>query len=216
MREHNFMKNFFLYHYKRVEQKRIRGFTLPLTLILSVIILTISAGISIILAKELYFSRLSRQSQIAYYAADNGLMCALMIDDHYTDPSTGIGIFEYNNLVTASSTLDNINVDRVSRGYVAITLNDIKCATSAVFDPIATGYAISTSTRMSPTGNQETLYTTTFSMRMDLGDSTYRCATVMVSKTATYRQVISRGFASCGTVGTVPIERAIVNTTEGI
>lgn len=197
-------------------RKGIRGFVLPLTLILSIIILTISAGISIILAKELYFSRLSRQSQIAYYAADNGLMCALMIDDHFIDPTTGIGIFQYNNLVSASSTLENINVDRVARGFPQITLNDIKCATSEIFDTNVTGYSLTPFTRVAANGTEETGETTTFSMKMDLGDGTYRCATVIVNKTATYRQVISRGFASCATTGLIPVERAVVNTTQGI
>jgi hypothetical protein len=71
---------------------------LPLTLIICVIILTISAGISIILAKELYFSRLSRLSQVAYYAADDGMMCATMIDDKYIDPDTGLVFSHTPNL----------------------------------------------------------------------------------------------------------------------
>lgn len=193
-----------------------RGFVLPLTLIISVIILTISAGISIILAKELYFSKLSRQSQAAYYAADSGLMCALMIDDHYIDPTTGIGIFQYNNLVTAEASLANINAERGARGYPSLTLNDIKCATSAVFNAAESGYSLAPFSRVDDAGNPESGQTTTFSMRMDLGDGTYRCATVLVNKTSTYRQIISRGFASCATAGQVPIERAIVNTTIGI
>lgn len=205
------MKNFFLHYHDKHGQKAIRGFVLPLTLILSIIILTISAGISIILAKELYFSKLSRQSQVAYYAADDGLMCALMIDDHYVDPTTGIGIFQYNDLVTASVTLANINAERISRGYDALSLNDIKCATSEIFNAAVSGYHTeSTEIRI----NDEPIQATTFSMRMDLGDDTYRCATIVVNKTSTYRQIISRGFASCVTTGTIPVERAIVNTSK--
>ena len=188
---------------------------LPLTLVVCVIILTISAGISIILAKELYFSKLTRQSKVAYYAADNGLMCALMIDDHYVDPATGIGIFPYNNLVTTQSVLDKINAERVERGYAAITLNSIKCATSEIFNTTVSGYAVSPFTYINPEGGQEVGQTATFSMRMDLGDSTYRCTKVSVNKTSSYRQIISRGFASCDTAGLTPVERAVVNTSEG-
>ena len=194
----------------------VRGFVLPLTLVVCAIILTISAGISIILAKELYFSKLTRQSQVAYYAADNGLMCALMIDDHYVDPATGIGIFQYNNLVTAQSVLDSINAERQARGYSAITLNDIQCATSEIFDSSATGYELTPFSYVNSGGIAESGLTTKFSMRMDLGDGMYRCANIEVNKTPTYRQIISKGFASCSTTGTFPVERAIVNTSDNI
>lgn len=205
----------FLLHY-HAPRRTIRGFVLPLTLVISAIILTISAGVSIILAKELYFSKLAKQSQIAYYAADNGLMCALMIDDHYVDPATGIGIFQYNNLVTAQSVLDSINAERQARGYPAITLNDIRCATSEIFDSAVTGYELTPFSYVNSAGNTESGQTTKFSMRMDLGDGAYRCANIEVNKTASYRQIISKGFASCLTTGMFPVERAIVNTSDSI
>lgn len=193
---------------------RTRGFVLPLTLIVCVIILTIATGISVILAKELYFSKLSRLSQIAYYAADSGLMCATMIDDKYIDPETGLGIFEYNNLVTSQSVLDKINVSRVVNGQSAITLADIKCATSDIFDETATSFAVTPFSRTDTAGNPDNGQTSTFNMRMDLGGGEYRCATVVVNKTSKYRQIISRGFASCNSVFAYPIERAIVSTAE--
>lgn len=189
---------------------------LPLTLIVCVIILTIATGISIILAKELYFSKLSRLSQVAYYAADNGLMCTTMIDDQYIDPDTGSGIFQYNNLVTSQMVLDKVNTARVAKGLTAITLNDIKCATSDVFDSSITSFAIAPFTRIDSAGSPDDGQATTFNMRMDLGDGEYRCATVIINKTTTYRQIISRGFASCNSVFAYPIERAIVSTAESV
>lgn len=207
------MKLFFI---KKIHTTRIRGFVLPLTLIICVIILTIATGISIILAKELYFSKLSRLSQIAYYAADSGLMCATMVDDKYVDPETGLGIFEYDNLVSSQAVLDKVNISRVANGLATITLNDIKCATSAIFDDSVSSFTITPFVRLDSAGNPDTGQTSTFDMRMDLGEEEYRCATVTVNKTSKYRQIISRGFASCNSVFAYPIERAIVSTAESI
>lgn len=196
--------------FKRIERVRTRGFVLPLTLIICLIILTVATGISIILAKELYFSKLSRLSQVAYYAADNGLMCATEIDDKYLDPETGLGIFQSDNLTTSQQVLDKINVLRQANGLPAIALTDIKCATSPIFSAAApTSYSVSSFTHDTPNDGMQS----TFSMTMDLGDGTFRCATVTVYKTPKFRQFISRGFASCNSTGAFPIERAVVSTT---
>jgi hypothetical protein len=192
---------------KKFSLVRMRGFVLPLTLIVCVIILTIATGISIILAKELYFSKLSRLSQVAYFAADNGLMCATMIDDKYVDPETGLGIFQYNDLVTSQMVLDKVNANRQANGQGTVMLNDIKCATSEIFNSAVTEYAVTPY----PEKNGRT---TTFKMKMDLGGGDYRCATVVINKSATYRQIISRGFAFCNSTLQYPIERAIVSTSE--
>jgi hypothetical protein len=207
------MKSFStLLHAKTIKAK---GFVLPLTLIICVIILTISAGVSIILAKELYFSKLSRLSQVAYYAADNGMMCATMIDDKYVDPDTGLGIFQYANSPIPQEVLDKVNAQREAQGVTAdISLNSIKCATSDIFNASVSGYAVAPFSRTNSQGATDSGKTTTFSMTMDLGDGTTRCATVIINKTSKYRQVISRGFASCSTTSAYRIERAIVGTTE--
>lgn len=202
------------------KKKQIRGFVLPFTLVISIIILTISAGISIILAKQLYFSKLSRLSKVAYYAADNGLMCALMVDDHYVDSSTGIGIFEYDPLLAQETSpqavMEKVNAERSARGYSPVAIDEIKCATSEIFKSAVSGYATSPFARVTESGTSESGRATSFNMRMDLGDGTERCATIVVNKTPTYRQIVSRGFASCGSVGTIPIERAIVHTSDNI
>jgi hypothetical protein len=192
----------------------LAGFVLPLTLVICVIILTIATGISIILTKELYFSKLSRLSQIAYYAADNGLMCATMVDDQYIDPTTGLGIFQYADTPTSQTVLDGVNTRRTAQGLGNLTLNSIKCATSAVFEASVSGFSVLSFSRVDSNGNVDNGKTTTFNMRMDMGNSEYRCATVVVNKTPSYRQIISRGFASCSTVYAYPIERAIVSTSE--
>lgn len=202
---------------KSIPRKHIpspRGFVLPLTLVVCVIILTIATGISVILAKELYFSKLSRLSQFAYYAADTGLMCATAIDDRFVDPETGYGIFPYSNLVTSQMVLDKVNEQREDRGYNPIQLDQIECATSEIFDQAESNITTAPFTRVDDGGNVESGQTTTFNMQMDTGGNTTRCATVIVNKTATYRQIISRGFASCDSVFGFPIERAVVSTSE--
>ena len=191
-----------------------KGFVLPLTLVICMIMLAISSGISIILAKELYFPRVSRLSQVAYYAADDGMMCALTIDDTYPDPDTGIGIFQYADTPTSQDVLDKINTIRAANSLAPITLNTIKCATSDIFNASITHLTISPFSRTDSQGNPEAGKSTVFSMTMDLGDGTTRCAEVTVNKTAKYRQVISRGFATCSVTSAFRIERAIVSVSQ--
>ena len=195
-----------------------RGFVLPFSLIVCLIILTISSGITIILVKQLYFSKLSRQSEQAYYAADDGILCATMVDDKYTESSTGLGIFPYNPLIdpatSIQATLDNVNTERVANGLSAISLNDIRCAASAIFDGSISSFAVTPFSRTLSSSIVDEGYASTFSMKMDLGDGTFRCAQVTVNKTSTYRQIISRGYGVCNDTSSHPIERAVVNTTD--
>ncbi len=207
----------------KINKKSVRGFILPLTLLVCSIILVVASGISAILSKELYFSKISRESQIAYYAADDAMICAIMVDNKYVDPATGSGIFPHDSDPTADPTnsmqqvLNKVNLNRQYRGLNSLSLNDIKCATVAIFDTSPSGAnftsVVSPVPRVNSGGESETEWISTYSMRMDLGDGTYRCAKVKVSKTNKYRQIIARGFTSCD-AGAHPIERAIVNTTE--
>lgn len=195
-----------------------KGFVLPLALLVCTIILAISTGISTILTKELFFSKLSRDSQVAYYAADDGMMCATMIDDTYVDPITGIGIFPYDPLVDGAvsiqNTLNQVNSQRAGRGYSSVSLHSIRCATSAIFDPSVTSFAVASYSHVNSSGVTENGRTSVFSMRMDLGGGATRCARIIVNKTATYRQIISRGFSNCGVTGLQTVERAVISTTE--
>jgi hypothetical protein len=209
MLEANFMK-----FISTVVKGLRKGFVMPLTLVICVIILTISSGITLILTKELYFSRLSRLSQVAYYAADDGMMCAVMIDDGYLDPDTGLGIFEYTAGLTAQNVLTKINNNRTANGLPSISLNSIKCATSDIFNTAVSGYATSPYSRTNSQGAIENGRTSTYSMTMDLGGGTTRCAQVTINKTSKYRQIISQGYANCTTTSLYRIERAIVSTTE--
>ncbi len=197
-----------------------KGFILPLTMLICTIVLLISSGITVILSKQLYFSKLSKLSQIAYYSADNGVACTVMIDDKYYDPDTGYGIFPHDPLVepttAIANTLEQVNLARQVRNLSTLTLTDLKCATSPIFDidPDTSNTTFTAFSRLNSQGVTENGYTTSFTMRMAIGDGNYRCARVTVNKTANYRQIISRGFATCQQNLKQSVERAVVNTTE--
>ncbi|MEI6810587.1 MAG: hypothetical protein WCK60_00880 [Candidatus Nomurabacteria bacterium] len=198
--------------------KSSHGFVIPFTLLVCAIILSVSTGISLILAKELYFSKLSRDSQDAYYAADNGLMCAIAIDDAYIDPDTGSGIFQYSNLNDASAVLNKVNEERALKSFNALNLyggNSIKCATSEIFDPITNSFKVDPYQRENTSHVTEYGKSSSFMLHMNLGDGTTRCAKVIVNKTGMYRQIISQGYAEClDTRSKYPVERAVVSETE--
>ncbi|MCX6756732.1 MAG: hypothetical protein NTW35_01070 [Candidatus Nomurabacteria bacterium] len=197
---------------------KTKGFVLPFTLLICSILLAVSTAISLILVKELYFSKLSRDSQFSYYAADNGLMCAIAIDDAYIDPATGLGIFESSNSMDAAAVLGKVNEERVLKSLTPVTLyngNSIKCATSEIFNPATNGFITQAYSRTNSTGGLESGRTSIFTLHINLGDSTERCAKVTVNKTSNYRQIISQGYASCpGTRGSAPVERAVISETE--
>lgn len=198
-----------------------QGFILPLTMLVCTIVLIIASGVTTILAKQIYFAQLERQSQAAYYAADNGAMCAVLIDDKYYDPTTGTGIFPYDPINPPFTYMDDVmqyvNDDRADRNLTSFELTDIRCATSYIFNQGGTtNFAVAPFSRINSLGAPESGRSSSFSMRMDLGDGTYRCADITVNKTLHYRQIISRGYATCNENASVRIERAVINTTEDL
>jgi hypothetical protein len=73
--------------------KRKNGFALLLSLIVTSILLTVGLGVSEIAFREILLSSFGNQSEIAFYAAETGLECALYWDKaivNYTD-DTGSG-----------------------------------------------------------------------------------------------------------------------------
>ncbi len=208
-----------------------RGFILPFTMLITVIVLFITTGALALLSKQQYFSRVYRQTQSAYYAADDAISCAIMIDDTYVSDD-GLGIFP-SNIGTAAtypqSVLDYMNN---KTGATSITLADITCGQSPIFasggtpifNPQFTANTIYTYNFTNPQTflpDTESGVVSTYNMQMDLGldpadltgvNHLYRCAKVTVRKTPSFRQVIAQGYSSCnGTADSV--ERAVVNTT---
>ena len=206
----------------------LRGFVLPFTVFLVSIMIIVTTNVSSILTNQLYFSKLSRQSQTAYYAADNALACAITIDDTYVAPN-GVGIFPWNTYgqLTLDSTITTISSNPEIAAALAeknvqrdplppLSLNNIECADNKIFRdlPDPEDFRISSTpviVTLSP-GVTEPAVVSTFKMRMPIGDGNFRCAKVTVIKSATYRQIIAQGYALCDRPDGV-VERAVVNTT---
>lgn len=216
--------NYFIKQYSALKTTKIRGFVLPFTLFICAIMILLSVSISAILTKQIYFSTIGRESQIAYYAADNAIACTLSVDETYVDED-GNGIFPFDSTQLPSdfrtsmeNILASVNSLRTLMGATTLgdTLDDIKCAQSKIFSvaPDPTDFTVSATkfTRDLPLGGTEDGVTSSFMMKMDLQDGTFRCAKVTVNKTATYRQIIAQGFSRCDRPDG-SIERAVVNTS---
>ena len=197
-----------------------KGFIVPFAILISTIILAISSGVSAILMKEIFFSRLNRESSVAYYVADTALECAMSLDGSYVDPASGLGIFPYDlNSTDISETTGTIKRINDSRGTSFVT-NRIYCESFPIFDGTVSNFTTSNFTRNLVSGGSESGITSTYNMRMDLGytdifgNEVFRCAKVTVNKTAQWRQIIARGYNNCDNSGNTTLERAVVNVTE--
>ncbi len=200
-----------------------RGFILPFAMILAYIILIISMGISDILTKEMYFSYVGRESQIAYYAADAGLDCALYIDTTFFDSATGIGIFPYN---TIDGTWEKNVINNPPYSNSPYNLNDtilastVKCAGSEIFNSATDGTHSSYSATSTDGSNPVNGVTTTFTLHMDQGHGSVNtkdsCVKISIEKKLVgedlTRTIISRGENTCDSNSPKFVERAIVNT----
>ena len=235
------MKNYFFIHYTRKTHTHRQGFVLPFTILITALVLFITVGSMTLLSKQFYFSRLAKQSDVAYFAADDALSCTLSLDDAYIGQD-GQGIFPSTTTIEGVSVspmtyvnnvIAEVNALRLLQNPLAttITTNDIKCGQSSIFDtnpstsafsgdasPSYAYHYLNPTTRLSET---ELGVSTSFVMRMDLGldlldplmiRHNYRCAKVTVNKTPSFRQVIAQGYSSCDNPNGA-IERAVVNTT---
>ncbi len=210
-----------------VSLKYRSGFVLPFTLLICAIMLLISVGIAAILMKQIYFSNIGRESQIAYYAADNALACAVLIEETYVSGSSGIFPSDPSILLTAQNvSIMEDKIDAINNLRVAIeppiiplanNLNDIKCAQSYMFDTntAVSDFTADTLFQREIPGSPPTIeegVTSTFNMKMKVADNDYRCAKVTINKTETYKQIVAQGYSRCdNTNGS--IERAVVYST---
>lgn len=215
--------NVLIKKFKKVSRK---AFILPFTMLICVLILLVTSTSMTLLSKQLYFSKLYKQSQSAYYAADDALACAINIDDTYQGVD-GLGIFPSDNNkdtdVYMKEAVTYVNEKRLAIDPSAtdpITLDTIMCGQSYIFktgpisDPDAySQFATTTFERNYGGPTPETGVSSTYFMRMDLGGGVKRCATVTVNKTQSYRQVISQGYSHCDNINT-SVERAVVSTTR--
>jgi hypothetical protein len=211
-----------------------KGFVLPFTMLISTLVLFIAAGSLTLLTKQLYFSKVYKQSQTAYYAADDAIACATAIDDTYI-ANDGLGIFSSSTTVPwetyTNYVLNYVNSKRAFEvpAQAPIDLNEIECGQSPVFDVAISGYATSTNFYehhyIDPNTGLDAIelgVTSIYKMKMDLGPDPndvlgvarlYRCAKVTINKSQSFRQIIAQGYAECDNPNG-SIERAVVNTTD--
>ncbi len=193
-----------------------KAFIMPLTLTLAALILTVAGGITMIIGKELFFSRLTRESATAYYTADTALECATVVDESYNG-TDGNGLFQYDLLNEATSTLNYVNTIRQAQGIRTLLLTDILCASVPILDSDRSSFTTTTtdstgSALQDPYGNQTVM--SSFTMMMDTGEGTVACAKVTVEKSLSWRQIIARGFNSCNFGTKNLLERAVISTSE--
>jgi hypothetical protein len=200
-----------------------KAFVLPFTLLICAIMILITVSISTILTKQIYFSILAKDSQLAYYAADDAVACILSIETLY---STSTGIFQSDPNIPDTDTaltymtdiVTEVNANRESNSLPSLALSPslITCAQSQIFSvspPTNFYVGPEVYVRQLSGGGTDEGKTSTLYMRMDLGDGTYRCAKVTVNKTESYRQVIAQGYSRCDS-GPGVIERAVINVTQ--
>ena len=80
--------------------KKQQGFVILFSILVSTIILLMSAGIFRIAQKESVLSSYSRESQVAFYAADSGLECALYWDISRQISETKFRVYDVDGTVT--------------------------------------------------------------------------------------------------------------------
>ncbi len=215
----------------------LRGFVLPFTMLITVLVLFISTGALALLSKQQYFSKLYKETQAAYYAADDAVACTTVIDDSYVS-SDGLGIFpstptDQNGAIAyIDSVLAYMNdPNRRDVSATPLTKENVTCGQSQIFaaggDPVYNpNFTVSPTPYIYNFYNPQLLAPDTeqgvsvsYNMKMDLGldplDITrrlYRCAKVTVNKTPSFRQIVAQGYSNCNGTGN-SVERAVVNTT---
>lgn len=201
------------------------GFVLPFTLFICSIMLLISVSISSILTKQIFFSILSKESQLAYYAADDAIACTINIDETYTKDFQGIFPWDptssndtNDQIALMVDVVNDVNYNRDAAGLpeLASSPSNITCAQSDIFKTTSpTNFYVEPTNyvRNLSGGGTDEGKTSSFYMRMDLGNNIYRCAKVTVNKTPSFRQIIAQGYSRCDNQNG-SIERAVINTQQ--
>jgi len=120
--------------------KHTRGYLLLFAVVLSSIVLTIGLGIFNVVNKAIILSSIGRSSQVAFYAADSGVECALYWDRIHTGfPSTVFatstastpplsGVLCNDEDLASTWTISGATVDAAKTTF-NITLNNGTCTT---------------------------------------------------------------------------------------
>ena len=201
------------------------GFILPLAMLLSSLILLVSFGITSIIVREAKFTRVVRDSFIAYNAADMAVTCVSFIDNTYVNPVTGYGIFPTSTTTydvahsqdEIDDTVAKINaISRQARGLpTSFSLNDVNCGGVHVFTNAETGIVYSSYSYTKSDGTVEDGKKSTFTLSIPLTSGDNRCAKVVFNKTTSFNQIIASGYSACDANAIHRLERVIVSSAEG-
>jgi len=214
--------------FKRINGKKLtQGFILPFTMLITVLVLFVTTSALALLSKQQYFSRIYKQTQAAYYAADDAISCAISLDDTYVS-SDGLGIFPSSSTTPSGPTTPEVPIEYIDSviSYMnslqspalTLTKGDITCGQSPIFAPGGSPsfdpqfqitnyhYAYHFTNPLTTLPDKEFGVSSSYNMKMDLGIDPadfngvrhlYRCAKVTVNKTSSFRQIIAQGYSSC-------------------
>jgi hypothetical protein len=180
---------------KRNKKIIVKGFILPFTMLIATLVLFVTTGALALLTKQQYFSKVYKQTQAAYYAADDAVSCAITIDDTYVS-NDGLGIFPSSSTTPAGledlsapydyidSVISYINTKRqaeIPPLTPDLTKDGITCGQSQIFaeggnpnfNPHFTitdyNYAYYFTNPLTSLPDKEYGVTSSFNMQMDLG-----------------------------------------------
>lgn len=201
------------------------GFILPLTMVLMTLILLVSVGITSIIVRQAKFSRIIKDSQVAYNAADMAVGCTTYIDNTFTNSSTTYGIFPTDPVAypvgTAAdqteinATITDINNGRTTRGVPLLAnSNAITCGGFKIFSPAESSIVYTAFTYTKSDLTTEAGKTSTFTVKIPLTNGEFRCAKVILNKSPSYGQIVASGYSTCDTYSPSRVERVIVSSTE--
>lgn len=131
-------------------KKKSRGFTLLLAALVSSIVLALGASIFTLARKEVTLSSLGRDSQYAFYSADQAAECALYWDARYGffGTSTPAGVTAPNPMCDGQTLTDqngaDINLQRPSPASYPYTMTFKYGPRSAGVSYCAMGYVLKT------------------------------------------------------------------------
>lgn len=104
-----------------------RGFTLLISIILASVALVVGLSLADVAYKQVLLSGTSRQSQVAFYAADSALECALYYDQKFAAFNPGI-TFDNANVRCANRQVTNYAETSYGGGGLRTTFT-LTCAT---------------------------------------------------------------------------------------
>lgn len=179
------------------------GFVLAFALLLSSVVLALAFGIFNILLKELVLTSSARDSQIAFYAADSGVECALYWDTHSEIGKDAQGSFATSSFSVASngSTFRSGNINTTTGAPIPKSPDAVRCMGANV-----TNITIATTGTSATTGFTATL-----------NNNPNVCSIIKIIKTpgqSIETTIQSYGYNRCDldNTSTRKVERAIVVT----